>query len=928
VEGTLVSHYRILAKAGAGGMATVYLAEDLKHGRRVALKVLHPDLAAAVGSERFLAEIRATATLQHPNILPLFDSGEANGMVFYVMPFVEGESLRERLARDRQLPLDEAVRLAQLVAGALDHAHRHGIIHRDIKPENILLSEGLPLVADFGVALAVSTAGGPRLTQSGLAVGTPLYMSPEQAAGDHEVDRRTDIYSLAAVLYEMLAGEPPFTGATAAAVTAKKMLESVPPLRTVRDTVPGALDAVIRKGLARTPADRYATAQQFADALELARSLSGATAVEDLVSHAPARDASRRRLVPWLLGTAAVVVAVAATSWLTAAWIRSRGGWDTPPSVTFPLPVEPLAVTNHGPAPVLAFSPDGGTLAYVSGPGGDGQLYLSRLDGHPATAVSGVTRAMGPFFSPDGKWIGYADAADSMLKKVPVIGGAAVPLAKVEDYHGGSWSRVGTIAFSGAEKSGGIGIWRVPEDGGAPQMVITTDSASQKLPWLTFPSFLPDGRSLLYAAVGGNAIALNVSVLDIETGVHHVVLDKGGWARYVAPGYLVYAQDGVLYGVRFDAAKAQVTGTPVPLRRDIMMNLPYEFGLGHFDVSPTGTLTYLGGPSYHESGDGLAWADREGRLTPLPDLGLPNGWGRGINCVFHVSPDGRRLLGNSPNGTVSSRSGWPESALFLYDLDRGSLTRLAPENMSSWFALWMPDGRRMVELMVEDSSQGAGLPPGNLFLRRIDGMGSVERLTKVPPARIAIPWSITADGSQVFYFEHDGTRNQADIWMVPTSGGQAPQKIFSRPGVNETDPAISPDGSWLAYVTDESGRDEIYLTDFPRLTQRWQVSSGGGAHPAWTRNGRELVFTQAADFLTAFGLWSVPVTPGAANPLGKQRLLFRNAGLYTQRVGTPFDPSPDGNRFLVLRKRPVDQAAVSHLTVVVNWTGELQAAVR
>ncbi len=919
MEGTQVSHYRVIARAGAGGMATVYLADDLKHGRRVALKVLHPDLAAALGSERFLAEIRTTANLQHPNILPLFDSGEVDGKVFYVMPFVEGESLRERLTRDRQLPLDEAVRIAQLVAGALDHAHRHGIIHRDIKPENILLSEGQPLVADFGVALALSAAGGPRLTQSGLAVGTPLYMSPEQAAGDREVDRRTDIYSLAAVLYEMLAGEPPFTGTSAAAVTAKKMLESVPSVRTVRDTVPGALDAVLRKAMARTAADRFATAQQFADALEFSRTLSGAAAVDPST---PSGAAIMRPGRSWLIGAAVLAGVIAGSGWLAARWVGRQS--TMPPPVTFELPVEPLAVSQHGPAPVLAFSPDGRRLAYVSGPGLGGQLYLTRLDGKPPVAVAGVPNALGPFFSPDGAWVGYADPSDWMIKKVPVDGGVPVPVARAFEYHGGTWGPDGTIVFCALEERTGQGqLWRVADDGSDPTLLLATDSKSSEDRWLTYPSFLPDGRQVLFVSTAGNGRALRLDVLDLKTGERRTVLDRGGWARYLAPGYLIFAQDSALHGVRFDAGKARVTGRPVRLRDDVMMNLPMEPGLGHFDVASHGTLAYLAGLSYHEATDGLGWTDRTGRVTPLPDMGLPAGAALGTMTMFRVSPDGRRLLGNAVTGLAPTGSYFPwMSALFLYDLDRATLTRLSAEQQSTWWALWAPE-ERMVQMIQGDSTPASV----NLFLRSVRGTGRPEPLTALAHGRVAIPWSLPRDGSRVFYFEHDGARNAADIWMVSLDAGAKPEALFAQPTLNETDPAISPDGKWLAYVTNETGTDEVYLTDFPGMARRWQVSDGGGNHPAWHPSSRELFFT-GASVAEPFALWSVALTPEAPDPPDRPRLLFESPNIFTQLVGTPYDVAPDGSRFLILRKRPVDRTAIARLTVVANWLGEVRAQVR
>ena len=912
----LADHYRVLHAVGRGGMATVYLAEDLKHGRKVALKVLHPELAAALGTERFLSEIRTTAALQHPNILPLFDSGESAGLVFYVMPFVEGESLRQRLEREQQLPVDEAVRLAQQVAGALDHAHRHGIIHRDIKPENILLSEGQPLVADFGVALAVSNAGGMRLTASGLSVGTPQYMSPEQAAADREVDRRTDVYSLGAVLYEMLAGAPPYTGPTAAIVTARKMTESVPPLRTIRDTVSGALEAVVRKALARTPADRFATAQEFAQALDLVRTISGPAATESATTMlAPRRRA--RQWLPWAVATIAVVAAVSWTTLTRRAGIAVTGA----PPVEFPLPVEPLAVSVHGAAPVLSFAPDGRSLAYVSGPTAGGQLFIRRLDAREPIAVQGVTRAVGPFFSPDGEWVAYGDVGDSTLKKVRVTGGAPVTICKAIEYHGGTWGRRGTIAFAADPDQGrGIGIWRVSADGGAPRYLVGPDSAVTAEMFLTYPSFLPDGRTVLYATLNGNALGINISALDVETGQHHVVTTGGGWARYVDGGYVVYAQDGTLMAAKFDARRAVVTGAPGKVRQDVLMDLPMEYGLGHFDVSSNGTLAYLSGPPYQRLSDGLAWIDRAGRLTRLPETGVPAEQ-LGMNTSLRLSPDGKRVLVSGMGGPLEDFKGYPKaSSLWIYDLGRGSLTRLVPDQPSVWSAVWLPDGQRVAAMISE-----ADRPGVSLFLVRADGVGAPERLTSAPGWRYDVPWSVTADGSRLFYFEHAGGF-EGDVWTIPLAGDRHAEPLYNRPSVNEWYPAISPDGRWLAYVSNEGGRPEVYLTDYPARNHRWQVSAQGGEEPEWNSSGRELFF--AVKPLGTIALWSVPFTPGAPEPLGKPLRLFETTALFVQNILGSYDPAPGGQRFLVMPTRRIAATAIDHLTIVVNWTTELRSLVK
>ncbi|MDP3773784.1 MAG: protein kinase, partial [Gemmatimonadales bacterium] len=339
----LADRYRIERELGAGGMATVYLAKDLKHDREVALKVLRPELAAILGGDRFLNEIKITARLDHPHILTLIDSGAAEGFLYYVLPYVRGESLRDKLDRDKQLGIDEALAIAKQVAGALDYAHRQGVIHRDIKPENILLQEGEAMLADFGIALAVKEAGGNRLTETGLSLGTPQYMSPEQATGDRTLDARSDVYSLAAVLYEMLAGEPPVTGPTAQAMIAKLMTERPVRLRVVRDTVPEGIDSAVAKALAKTPADRFASAAELADAL----------------AHAAEAPAAPRQMQRWLAGAvvAAVLLVLGA-----AGWLMMRRGPARPGAFTAQL----VQLTTDGNARLPALSPDGTRLAYVS----------------------------------------------------------------------------------------------------------------------------------------------------------------------------------------------------------------------------------------------------------------------------------------------------------------------------------------------------------------------------------------------------------------------------------------------------------------------------------------------------------------------------------------------------------------------------------
>ena len=430
----LADRYRIERRLGEGGMATVYLAEDLKHDRKVALKVLKPELAAVLGAERYVQEIKTTASLQHPNILPLFDSGEADAFLYYVMPFIDGETLREKLDRETQLDVDVAGRISTDVADALDYAHRQGVIHRDIKPENVLLHDGRPMVADFGIALAVSAAAGGRMTETGLSLGTPHYMSPEQATAEKRLTNRSDVYSLGAVLYEMLAGEPPHTGASAQAIVMKIVTEDARPITELRKSVPPNVAAATAKALEKLPADRFATASAFAGAL----ADSSFVAAHVAAQRAEAR-ASRPRL-PLAVGWLASLGVVAAATWM----LTDRGSdpsRDVSPRFNINLDRAPMAFIGEASLGLgrrnLAISRDGSMIAYIGVEGGEGHLFVRRIDEYVPRRLPRTAGAYSPFFSPNGKYLGFFVANE--LQKVAVDGGDPIVLAAVANSMGGVW---------------------------------------------------------------------------------------------------------------------------------------------------------------------------------------------------------------------------------------------------------------------------------------------------------------------------------------------------------------------------------------------------------------------------------------------------------------------------------------------------------
>ena len=590
---SVANRYRIERELGAGGMATVYLARDVRHNRKVALKVLDPELGAVLGVERFLSEIQVTANLQHPNLLPLFDSGSIGGhpdagggpaLLYYVMPFVEGETLRAMIQREKQLAVDDAVRIASAIASALDSAHRRGVIHRDLKPENILMQDGQPMVADFGIALAVSRAGGTRITQTGLSLGTPQYMSPEQAMGDREVDGRTDIYSLGAVLYEMLVGEPPHDGKTSQAIIARILTEAPRSTRLVRETVPPHVDAAILRALSKLPADRFRSAQEFADVLSGRTVVMGT--VPSFVARAP-RDARLRSRVwkaaPWAIAAGAVAVAV-------ALWrAPSNRNADTR-ALRYELSLPPTADVTRSNFNVVAIAPDARTVAYVfNRPDGSSSVFIRNSDDIQPREVPGTEGALFVTFSPDGSTLAFVRG--DQLFKVPVSGGPVTVLIDGSfgiGLRGLTWSPSGWIIGSTNTV-----LLKVPAVGG-PIAPFTRQNAAAGETAQIFPVALADGKTVLYTSLkmGGGANA-HIAVASIADGSTTILDLLGSYPLGVVGGYLVYANiAGAIMAAPFDLGARKVTGPAFALSDQAAINGPYS--LTYANMATDGSLVYAG----------------------------------------------------------------------------------------------------------------------------------------------------------------------------------------------------------------------------------------------------------------------------------------------------------------------------------------------
>jgi serine/threonine-protein kinase len=873
----LADRYRLEREVGHGGMATVYLAQDVRHDRRVAVKVLRPELAAMLGAERFLAEIKVTANLQHPHILPLHDSGEADGFLYYVMPFVEGESLRDLLSREKQLPIPDALRIAREAASALDYAHRHGIIHRDIKPENILIHDGQALVADFGIALAVRAAGGNRMTETGLSLGTPHYMSPEQAMGERDLSPRSDIYSLGSVVYEMLVGEPPFTGVNPQAIVAKVLTERAHPIRPLRATVSPQLEEAVLRSLEKLPADRWATAAEFAHALDagpgdsLFQRAAIATGAAD-VPVAPAPAWPRHSLLPWLV-SAALAIALVLFGFRLKSERSSRG---TTGPVAFSVDLEKGDLFNDEPA--IAISPDG-TRLVVSGERGGKTLLLSRQMGRMGvTPLPGSEDGFRPFFSPDGHWIGFSTG--EKLRKIPVDGGSAVDLADA-DWGGGTWGPDGTIVYTQSYKSG---LWRVPPNGGTPEMLTSTDTARHELAHF-WPQFLPDGRHVLFTNFSTPIARARIEVLDLKTGARKVLVDGAVFGRFV-PGHLLFTRGQTVLAVSFDPATLTVSGSAIPVIEDVA-SVPSN-AVSAFAVSESGAMAYVPASSFAVNTQPV-WVDRTGvehLVTSRP----------GLYFQPRIAPDGRRVA-------IAFQGEDRNSDVWIYEPGRDIFTRLTFGEAGDFNPLWTPDGRRVIYTSER--------PVFELYWRAADASTPEQQLLASEFDKYA--GSISPDG-KTLSLSVSGLPS-SEIWLLPLDGS-GPAKVFLKSGFNLRRPAFSPDGHWLAFDSDESGENEIYIESYPDPTKaRRQVSIGGGADPVWTRGGRELVYRRGDSVRAA------TVNP-ATGETGRPVTLFSGPYVGSPYAGHGFDAMPDGSRFLMI-KRP-DDSTPRRVNVELNWLTELR----
>jgi eukaryotic-like serine/threonine-protein kinase len=862
---SLSDRYRIDREIGAGGMATVYLAHDLRHDRPVALKIMRPELAAVIGAERFLAEIRTTANLQHPHILPLHDSGAVEGTVFYVMPLVRGESLRERLDREQQLPVADAVRIVSEVASALDYAHRQGVIHRDIKPENILLHDGSALIADFGIALAASqTDGSARLTETGMSLGTPTYMSPEQAMGERTLDARTDVYALGCVLYEALVGEPPFTGPTAQSIVARVMTEAPRDLTAQRSTVPRNVNAATAVALAKLPADRFSSAAAFTAAL--------ANPSFGLVENANAATTPSLwtpRRIALIAGGAAVAL---------VAGVLLGAGTATAPANPSGIVVEsailPPAGEHLSDRRSFALSPDGQRLAFVAlSERGEQHLWIRDLASLHAVRIEGTRGANAPFWSPDGRAIAFF--ASDQLRRLDFESGTMSTLCPAREAKSGTWGAGNLIVITTDR-----GIERLRADRAECEVAIAAEDGYRFLS----PSLVDDGPKVLFdrgrfieADSGSWDTRFSVVIGDLDAGTF-VQLIAGAWTpTFVAPDLVLFARitpsGNPVFAQSINRDRTRLEGDPVTLTETVR-STDLQFS---YSASAGGTLTYL--PSRGDPEKLLV--DRRGVVLDTV---------RQRNAYTHTVANTRRLV------ALSTGLG-----LWVYDLDRNTSTPLLTEGgRFSFDPVWSPD----------DASLAFGL----CSIGRLDSLPAGIHVLPLERCRRATDWS--ADGRYLIVevgLRHS-TRAGIVAWDIEH---QQREDLFEFTGVH-SEATVSPDGRWIAYVSAETGTSEVYVRPFRASGRTVRLTSGGARSPRWRADGREF-FYQTADGR----IMSVPLPPGADIASAVATTLFR-APEYARPMffdrGTTFDVTADGQQFVVRMT-----ASDNHAVLLQNWRAKLGA---
>ncbi|MCL4524310.1 MAG: protein kinase [Acidobacteria bacterium] len=865
-------------------MGEVYRARDTRLDRTVAIKVLPAHLADSPElRQRFEREARAISSLSHPHICSLYDVGEQDGVSYLVMEYLEGETLAARLARG-PLPLNDVLKYAVQIADALDKAHRQGVVHRDLKPGNIMLTpQGGAKLMDFGLAksamaaASVSSLTAPAqatspITVKGVIVGTFQYMSPEQVEGK-EVDPRSDLFSFGAVLYEMMTGRRAFQGKSQLSV-ASAILEKEPePISIAQPMTPPALDRTIRRCLAKDPEDRWQTARDLQ--LELiwiaeSGSQAGAPAVV-------AAGRKQRERAAWIASAVFALLAVAATVGFV---------------MRAPQPLRALTATilppDNSNFVAAVVSPDGTRLAFIGrGTDGTAKLWVRSLDAISAQPLSGTDGAFLPFWSADSRSLGFF-SADGKLKKIEASGGPPITLCDVPAVpRGGTWNRDGVILFGIVGRNG---IQRVSSTGGAATPVTKLDEGRRDANH-RWPVFLPDGQHFLYNVRSTDrslAQGEELYVGSLDGKVNKKLLPVSFNVQY-ASGHILFVRESTLMAQPFDTKRLEFAGDAFPIAEQVLTN--GGNGYASISTSENGVLAYRTGAG--QVGSKLLWFDRQGK-----ELGVLGD--QAIYFNFKISSSGQKVAVDISDPKIGPPDVW------VYDVVRKLRTRLTFDAQADMLPVWSPDGTRVV---FRSSRKG----PDDLYMKDSSGAGNDELLFESPENKVPTSWS--ADG-RFLLFNSNNAQKRQDIWVLPMTGDRKPY-IFLQTDYQEIEAQFSPDGRWVAYRSNESGRDEIYVKPFPGPAGRWQVSTDGGTRPKWRRDGKEIFYLANDDKIMSAEIR----VKGTAIEVGAVKPLFQTRAA-RQGLGSAFDATADGQRFLV-NTAVVEQSA-SPVTLVVNWPAALK----
>jgi Tol biopolymer transport system component len=877
--GTRLGSYEVIALIGAGGMGEVYRARDTRLDRTVALKILPQSLAPdSHFRERFDREARAISHLDHPHICTLYDVGEHEGTTFLVMQYLEGETLETRLNKGA-LPLDLALQFAIQIAGALDTAHRAGIVHRDLKPANVMLTKSGAMLLDFGLAkstrveadpgISTVTTTSPSLTAAGTILGTFQYMAPEQLEG-RAADTRTDIFAFGAVVYEMITGRKAFVGASQASLISAIMGDEPPSIATLRPLAPALLEHVVTRCLGKKPEDRWQTAH------DVMKELQWIAAGGAQVTAPPPIGALAGR-TRWLWIAAGVVVGLLVASVAMLIYPQVPQDQET---MRFAIETPELAARS-----MIAVSPNGRYLVFsarTSPLAATYSLYLRSMDVIKPQLIPETEGGTSPFWSPDSRHIGFF--AGGKVKRLDVSGGAPQTVCAAPSPVGGAWNRDDIIVFG--SQSGPLK--RVSASGGEPRD-LTSLNGSEKIHG--FPVFLPNGRQFLYEAAEGvpvPSVSLIVGSLDSKQRI--VVLQAASNVLYAAPGYLLFRRDRTLFAQRFNAERLALDGEPTPIAEDLGGNpVLGSFMAGTFGVSATGVLAYQTGLGGEQSQ--LAWYTRAGaRLGSVGDPGDYHG--------IALSPDDKRVavhLHEPPMG----------GDIWVLNIDRGYTARLTTDPSHHITPVWKHDGSAVAYASESDNASG-------IYQQSADSADTAHQLLR---SDLAYPEDYSPNGRYLSYFQ-GGPRGPI-INLLPLTDAGKPQPFTNKTGFQEALSKFSPDGHWIAYMSDESKRDEVYVQKYPERSKKYSISTNGGQYPRWSRNRKELFYMTDDGRIMVVDVQEDATKFDASAP----RMLFKTAAALTGHVGLhyEYDVTGDGQRFLVNeRLTPVNQ--VAPLTVVLNWS--------